>query len=30
MPDIDDVKDEGDVYAYDQYVVAHVRVPIGD
>jgi hypothetical protein len=30
MPYIDDVKDEDDVDAYDQYVGAHVRVPIGD
>jgi hypothetical protein len=30
MPDIDDVKDEDDVDTYDQYVEAHVRVPIGD
>jgi hypothetical protein len=30
MPDIDDVKNEYDVDTYDQYVGAHVRVPIGD
>jgi hypothetical protein len=30
MPYIDDVKDEDDVDRYDQYVGAHVRVPIGD
>jgi hypothetical protein len=30
MPYIDDVKDEDDVNTYDQYVGAHVRVPIGD
>jgi hypothetical protein len=30
MPDIDDIKEEHDVYTYDQYVGAHVRVPIGD
>jgi hypothetical protein len=30
MPDIDDVKKEDDVDTYDQYVGAHVRVPIGD
>jgi hypothetical protein len=30
MSDIDDVKDEDDVDTYDQYVGAHVRVPIGD
>jgi hypothetical protein len=30
MPDIDDIKEEHDFYTYDQYVVAHVRVPIGD
>jgi hypothetical protein len=30
MPYIDDVKDEDDVDTYDQYVGAHVRVPIGD
>jgi hypothetical protein len=29
MPDIDDIKKENDVDTYDQYVVAHVRVPIG-
>jgi hypothetical protein len=28
MPDIDDVKDEDDVDTYDQYVGAHVRVPL--
>jgi hypothetical protein len=30
MPDIDDMKDENDVDTYDQYIGAHVRVPIGD
>jgi hypothetical protein len=30
MPDIDDIKEENDVDNYDQYVGAHVRVPIGD
>jgi hypothetical protein len=30
MPNIDDFKDEDDVDTYDQYVGAHVRVPIGD
>jgi hypothetical protein len=30
MAYIDDVKDENDVDTYDQYVGAHVRVPIGD
>jgi hypothetical protein len=30
IPDIDDVKDEDDNDTYDQYVGAHVRVPIGD
>jgi hypothetical protein len=30
MPDIDDAKDGNDVDTYDQYVVSHVRVPIGD
>jgi hypothetical protein len=30
MPDIDDIKKEHDVDTYDQYVGAHVRVPIGD
>jgi hypothetical protein len=30
MPDIDDVKEENDVDTYNQYVGAHVRVPIGD
>jgi hypothetical protein len=30
MPDIYDVTDEDDVGTYDQYVGAHVRVPIGD
>jgi hypothetical protein len=29
MPDIDDVDDDHDVDTYDQYVGAHVRVPIG-
>jgi hypothetical protein len=30
MPDIDDIKKESDVDTYDQYVGAHVRVPIGN
>jgi hypothetical protein len=30
MLDIDDIKEEHDVDTYDQYVGAHVRVPIGD
>jgi hypothetical protein len=30
MPYIDDIKEENDVDIYDQYVGAHVRVPIGD
>jgi hypothetical protein len=30
MPDIDDIKEENDVDTYDQYVVSHMRVPIGD
>jgi hypothetical protein len=30
MPGIDDVNNEDDVDTYDQYVGAHVRVPIGD
>jgi hypothetical protein len=30
MPDIDDIKKEHDVDTYDQYVGAHIRVPIGD
>jgi hypothetical protein len=30
MPDIDDIKEEHDVDTYDQYVGAHVRVPIGN
>jgi hypothetical protein len=30
MPDIDDIKKEHDVDTYDQYVGAHVRVPIGN
>jgi hypothetical protein len=30
MPDIDDIKEENYVDTYDQYVGAHVRVPIGD
>jgi hypothetical protein len=30
MPDIDDIKEEHDVDTYDQYVGAHVMVPIGD
>jgi hypothetical protein len=29
MPDIDDIKMEHDVDTYDQYVGAHIRVPIG-
>jgi hypothetical protein len=29
IPDIDDIKWESDVDTYDQYVGAHVRVPIG-
>jgi hypothetical protein len=29
MPDIDDIKEEHDVDTYDQYVGAHVRIPIG-
>jgi hypothetical protein len=29
MPNIDDIKEENDVDTYDQYVGAHVRVPIG-
>jgi hypothetical protein len=29
MPDIDDIKEEHDVYTYDQYVRAHLRVPFG-
>jgi hypothetical protein len=29
MPYIDDIKEEHDVDTYDQYVGAHVRVPIG-
>jgi hypothetical protein len=29
MPDIDDIKMDHDVDTYDQYVGAHVRVPIG-
>jgi hypothetical protein len=29
MPDIDDIKEENDIDTYDQYVGAHVRVPIG-
>jgi hypothetical protein len=28
-PDIDDIKEDNDVDAYNQYVGAHVRVPIG-
>jgi hypothetical protein len=30
MQYIDDIKDEHDIDTYDQYVGAHVRVPIGD
>jgi hypothetical protein len=30
MPYIDDIKEEHDVDTYDQFVGAHVRVPIGD
>jgi hypothetical protein len=30
VPDIDDIKKEHDVDTYDQYVGAHVRVPIGN
>jgi hypothetical protein len=30
MPDIDDIKEDNDVDTYDQYVGAHLRVPIGD
>jgi hypothetical protein len=30
MPDIDDIKKEHDDDTYDQYVGAHVRVPIGN
>jgi hypothetical protein len=30
MPVIDDIKEVNDVDTYDQYVGAHVRVPIGD
>jgi hypothetical protein len=30
MPDIDDIKKESYVDTYDQYVGAHVRVPIGN
>jgi hypothetical protein len=30
MPDIDEIKEEHDVDTYDQYVGAHVRLPIGD
>jgi hypothetical protein len=30
MPDIDDIKEEHDVDTHDQYVGAHVRVPIGN
>jgi hypothetical protein len=29
MPDVDDVDNDHDVYTYDQYVGAQVRVPIG-
>jgi hypothetical protein len=30
MPEIDDIKEEHDVDTYDQYVGAHVSVPIED
>jgi hypothetical protein len=30
MSDIDDIKKEHDIGTYDQYVGAHVRVPIGN
>jgi hypothetical protein len=30
MPDIYDIKKESSVDTYDQYVGAHVRVPIGN
>jgi hypothetical protein len=30
MPYIDNIKEEHDVDTHDQYVGAHVRVPIGD
>jgi hypothetical protein len=30
MPDIDDIKEEHDVDTYDQYVGAHVLVPVGE
>jgi hypothetical protein len=30
MPDIDDINKESDVDTYDQYIGAHVRVPIGN
>jgi hypothetical protein len=30
MSEIYDIKEENDVDTYDQYVGAHVRVPIGD
>jgi hypothetical protein len=30
MPYIDDIEEEHDVATHDQYVGAHVRVPIGD
>jgi hypothetical protein len=30
MPEIDDIKEEHDVVTHDQYVGAHVRVPIGN
>jgi hypothetical protein len=30
MPDINDTTEENDVDTYDQYIGAHVRVPIGD
>jgi hypothetical protein len=30
MPDIDDYNNKDDINTYDQYVGAHVRVPIGD
>jgi hypothetical protein len=29
MPDIDDIKEENNVDNYDQYIGAHVRLPIG-
>jgi hypothetical protein len=30
MPNIDDIKEEHDVDTFDQYIGAHVRVPIGE